>query len=123
ACGNSACSDYPELRVATRSVHDPPNTIGASQVIRVGEGPETSGCPNNSLCRYGDYFGASQDPSEPGIVWVAGEYGTATGWATFIAAMGATVSFTVGSGIQGGRYGSLPHALSTLTAGTSAPVT
>src|SRR5881296_3365376 len=120
--GYSSGSDYPELRVATRSVHDPPNTIGASQVIRVGEGPETSGCPNNSLCRYGDYFGASQDPSEPGIVWVAGEYGTATGWATFIAAMGATVRFTVGYAIQGGGSGYLPPTLTYVAGGQSVTV-
>src|SRR5213080_2228042 len=29
--GYSSANDYPELRVATLSVHDPPNTIGASQ--------------------------------------------------------------------------------------------
>src|SRR2546422_2162861 len=100
--GYSSATEYPEMRVATRSVHDPPNTIGAPQVIRAGEGPEASGCPNNSVCRYGDYFGASQDPSDPGIVWVAGEYGTANGWATFIAAMAETVQFTVAYVVQGG---------------------
>src|SRR2546430_77305 len=120
--GYSSGSDYPELRVATRSVHDPPNTIGASQVIRVGEGPETSGCPNNSVCRYGDYFGASQDPSEPGIVWVAGEYGTAAGWATFIAAMGGTVRFTVGYAVQGGGFGLLPPTLADVADGQSGSV-
>src|SRR3989449_143649 len=100
--GYSSATEYPEMRVATRSVHDPPNTIGAPQVIRAGEGPEASGCPNNSVCRYGDYFGASQDPSDPGIVWVAGEYGTANGWATFIAAMAETVQLTVAYAVQGG---------------------
>src|SRR5256712_4154209 len=100
--GYSSATEYPEMRVATRSVHDPPNTIGAPQVIRAGEGPEASGCPNNSVCRYGDYFGASQDPSRPGVVWVAGEYGTANGWATFIAAMAETVQFTVAYVVQGG---------------------
>src|SRR5881296_3228130 len=100
--GYSSATEYPETRVATRSVHDPPNTIGAAQVIRAGEGPEASGCPNNSVCRYGDYFGASQDPSDPGIVWVAGEYGTANGWATFIAAMAETVQLTVAYVVQGG---------------------
>src|SRR5438309_4616494 len=120
--GYSSASDYPELRVATRSVHDPPNTIGASQVIRVGEGPETSGCPNNSVCRYGDYFGASQDPSEPGIVWGAGEYGTAAGWATFIAAMGGTVRFTVGYAVQGGGAGYLPPTLAYVADGRSVTV-
>src|SRR5213594_3409901 len=120
--GYSSGSDYPELRVATRSVHDPPNTIGASQVIRVGEGPETSGCPNNSVCRYGDYFGASHDPSEPGIVWVAGEYGTSTGWATFIAAMGETVRFTVGYAVQGGGSGYLPPTLTYVAGGQTLAV-
>src|SRR5256885_12587699 len=100
------------MRVATRSVHDPPNTIGAPQVIRAGEGPEASGCPNNSVCRYGDYFGASQDPADPGIVWVSGEYGTAPGWATFIAAMGATVRLPVGYAVQSGGSGYLPPTLS-----------
>src|SRR2546426_1500132 len=100
--GDSSASDYPEMRVATRSVHDPPNTIGTPQVIRAGEGPETSGCPNNSVCRYADYFGASQDPSDPGIVWVAGEYGTSTGWATFIEAMAEALQFTVAYAVQGG---------------------
>src|SRR5881296_2726684 len=120
--GYSSANDYPEMRVATRSVHDPPNTIGASQVIRVGEGPETSGCPNNSVCRYGDYFGASHDPSEPGIVWVAGEYGTATGWATFIAAMGETVRFTVGYAVQGGGSGYLPPILTYVAGGQTLAV-
>src|SRR2546427_6133803 len=120
--GYSSANDYPEMRVAARSVHDPPNTIGASQIIRVGEGPETSGCPNNSVCRYGDYFGASHDPSEPGIVWVAGEYGTAAGWATFIAAMGGTVRFTVGYAVQGGGAGYLPPTLAYVADGRSVTV-
>src|SRR3989441_7167496 len=120
--GYSSANDYPEIRVAARSVHDPPNTIGASQIIRVGEGPETSGCPNNSVCRYGDYFGASHDPSEPGIVWVAGEYGTATGWATFIAAMGETVRFTVSYGVQGGGSGYLPPTLTYVAGGQTITV-
>src|SRR2546426_1851449 len=120
--GYSSANDYPEMRVAARSVHDPPNTIGASQIIRVGEGPETSGCPNNSVCRYGDYFGASHDPSEPGIVWVAGEYGTAAGWATFIAAMGGTVRFTVGYAVQGGGAGYLPPTLTYVAGGQTLAV-
>ncbi len=120
--GYSSASDYPEMRVATRSLHDPPNTIGVSQLIRVGEGPETSGCPNNSVCRYGDYFGASQDPSDPAIVWVAGEYGTATGWSTFIAAMAETVQLTVGYAVQGGGSGYLPPTLTYVRGGQSVSV-
>jgi len=120
--GYSSATEYPEMRVATRSVHDPPNTIGAPQVLRAGEGPEVSGCPNNSVCRYGDYFGASQDPSDPGIVWVAGEYGTATGWATFIAAMAETVRFTAGYAVQGGGSGYLPPTLTYVAGGQSVTV-
>src|SRR3989442_7495567 len=120
--GYSSANDYPEMTVAARSVHDPPNTIGASQIIRLGEGPEASGCPNNSLCRCGDYFGASPDPLEPGSVWVGVAYGTATGWATFIAAMGGTVRFTVGYAVQGGGAGYLPPTLAYVADGRSVTV-
>src|SRR3989441_631818 len=109
-------------QLGSRSTLDPPNTTGASQVIRVGEGPETSGCPNNSVCRYGDYFGASHDPLEPGIVWVAGEYGTSTGWATFIEAMGATVRFTVGYAVPGGGSGYLPPTFTYVAGGQTVTV-
>jgi len=120
--GYSSTTEYPEMRVATRSVHDPPNTIGAPQVLRAGEGPEASGCPNNSVCRYGDYFGASQDPSDLGIVWVAGEYGTASGWATFIAAMAETVQLTVAYAVQGGGSAYLPPTLTYVRGGQSVTV-
>jgi len=121
--GYSSATEYPEIRVATRSVHDPPNTIGTPQVIRAGEGPEASGCPNNSVCRYGDYFGASQDPSDPGTVWVAGEYGTVTGWATFIAAMAETVQFTVAYAVQGGGSAYLAPVFTYVRGGQSVTVT
>jgi len=120
--GYSSATDYPEMRVATRSAHDPPSTIGAPQVIRLGEGPEASGCPNNSVCRYGDYFGAARDPSDPGIVWVAGEYGTATGWATFIAAMAQTVQLTLAYSVQGGGSAYLPPTLAYVRGGQNLTV-
>src|SRR2546426_516453 len=72
--------------------------------------------------RYGDSFGASQDSSDPGIVWVAGEYGTATGWATFIAAMAETVRFTAGYAVQGGGSGYLPPTLTYVAGGQSVTV-
>jgi len=120
--GYSSATEYPGIMVATRSVNDPPNTIGGPQVIRAGEGPEASGCPNNSVCRYGDYFGASQDPSDSGIVWVAGEYGTSTGWATFIAAMAETVQLTVAYSVQGGGSAYLPPTLTFVQGGQSVSV-
>ena len=108
--------------VATRSDADPRNTIGLPSVIRAGEGPEASGCPNNSVCRYGDYFGAARDPSDPGVVWVAAEYGTSTGWSTFIAAMAETVQLTVAYSVQGGGSGYLPPTLTYERGGQSVSV-
>src|SRR6266540_6439878 len=40
--------------------------------------------------RYGDYFGAATDPSDPSVVWVAGEYNKTMPngrWATYIGAI------------------------------------
>ena len=46
--------------------------------------------------RYGDYFGAARDPQDPGLVWVAGEAGTAVvgerGWATVVASVSITAA-------------------------------
>ena len=44
--------------------------------------------------RYGDYFGAAADPTEPATVWVAGESGTdiagGRGWSTYVASAAVT---------------------------------
>jgi hypothetical protein len=44
--------------------------------------------------RYGDYFGAAGDPSDPTTVWVAGESGTdiagGRGWSTYVASAAVT---------------------------------
>jgi hypothetical protein len=46
--------------------------------------------------RYGDYFGAARDATNPGVVWVAGEAGTdvpgGDGWATTVASVAITAS-------------------------------
>src|SRR3989449_2603268 len=52
----------------------------------------------------------------------AGKYGTAAGWATFIAAMGGTVRFTVGYAVQGGGAGYLPPTLAYVADGRSVTV-
>ena len=44
--------------------------------------------------RYGDYFGAARDPSDPSVVWVAGEAGARgafSGWSTAVAAVSLAV--------------------------------
>jgi hypothetical protein len=58
---------YPSLAAVGQAVTDPINSLGMSQTIVTGNANDTSG-------RYGDYFGAGLDPSNPSIVWVAGEY-------------------------------------------------
>jgi hypothetical protein len=42
-----------------------------------GNGPEKSG-------RFGDYFGAARDPNDGARVFIGGEYGSASGWATAV---------------------------------------
>jgi hypothetical protein len=46
--------------------------------------------------RFGDYFGAARDPGDPGLVWVAGEVGTAVagdrGWTTAVASIEVTAT-------------------------------
>src|SRR5207249_11687583 len=74
------------------------------------------------VCRYGDYFGASQAPSDPGVVWVAGEYGTANGWSTFIAAMAETVQLTVAYVVQGGGSAYLAPTFTYVRGGQSVTI-
>ncbi|MER3601337.1 MAG: hypothetical protein C4339_01295 [Nitrososphaerota archaeon] len=88
AFGYSSSSSYPSLGAAGLAPFEDPSSLLASlSAIRQGSGPEQTVCgflvPPN-VCRYGDYFGASDDPSDPSSVWLAGEYGTPQGWATFI---------------------------------------
>lgn len=75
---NSTCC-FPSLAVTGQVVSDPPNTLAPPRTIRQGNGVESSR-------RYGDYFGAARDPTDPTIIWTAGEY-TIASWqteATFI---------------------------------------
>jgi len=85
--GFSSTSDYPGLMVTAQTTSDPPNTYQTPRIVFAGTGPEKSG-------RYGDYFGAAVDPSNPLTVWAAGQYGTANGWATRI--ISASVTNTIG---------------------------
>jgi len=119
--GESSSAEFPGVMVADRSATDPPNTIGTPQLVRIGEAPETLAC-SGSVCRYGDYFGAARDPSDPGIVWVAGEYGTSSGWATFIAAMSETVRLTLSYSVQGGS-GYTPPTLTYVSGGQATNAT
>ncbi len=80
--GFSSANDYPSLAITGQASSDPSGSLAPSVTIKTGVAPNTSG-------RYGDYFGAGLDPSDPTTVWVSGEYGNQTNgaWATWIANM------------------------------------
>jgi Divergent InlB B-repeat domain len=82
--GYSSSSTYPSLAVSGQGTFDSPNSIEALQAAFQGSGFESEYCPTSGVCRYGDYFGAATDPASGNMVWLAGEYGTESGWSTFI---------------------------------------
>ena len=102
--GYSGPSNYPSFSVTEQAVNDPLNTLEPSQTIATASVADNQCCPE----RYGDYFGASVDPADPSMVWVAGEYVYPPGittctlpggnpsncWSTFIAEM-RTSDFTL----------------------------
>ena len=79
--GYSNTTTYPSLALTGQAWSDSANTMASRLTIKQG----------SSICscgRYGDYFGAAPDPSNPALVWTNGEYYNASGfggWNTFIA--------------------------------------
>ncbi|MBI3358015.1 MAG: hypothetical protein HY037_00250 [Nitrospirae bacterium] len=72
----SSTLEFASMRVAGRLSTDPLNTLAASIGVKAGAAAHLSG-------RWGDYFGAAIDPSDPDKVWVSGEYAkssAASGW-------------------------------------------
>lgn len=76
--GLSSSMQYPQVDVTEQASSDPPNSVEKPTTLEIGKGPVSLllGCLNATGCRYGDYFGASLDPTNPDLVWVAGEYGS-----------------------------------------------
>jgi hypothetical protein len=106
---NSTCC-YPSLAITGQGLDDPINTLVQPMTIVAGSAPDLT-----SPTRYGDYFGAGVDPSDPTRVWVAGEYhSNSTGicphvvtllqtfvagpcWSTFISSMRVIRDFRIAS--------------------------
>lgn len=106
---NSTCC-YPSLAITGQGLDDPLNTLAQPVTIVAGSAPDLT-----SPTRYGDYFGAGVDPSDPARVWVAGEYhSNSTGicphvvtsqqvfvagpcWSTFISSMRVVRDFRIAS--------------------------
>src|SRR2546430_10648639 len=85
--GYASDNDYPGLIATGRLTGDPPGVLQPPVLVRPGSGGDrSSGHANPSQCRYGDYFGASADPSDPTQLWLAGEFGRGStlGWGTYI---------------------------------------
>lgn len=80
--GYASSNDYPSLAATIN-----PGQGSGYLELKAGQGANESG-------RWGDYFSAARDPSDPSRVWVAGAYGKARSWGTFIAAL-STSPFTI----------------------------
>src|SRR3989454_4940014 len=112
--GYSNSSVYPSVAVAVHGFADSPNTIEQPIILASGTGPEvnaTGFCPSNLICRYGDYFGATTDPSDSSLVWVAGQYGTPSGWSSWISGVrmpGTPVPLTFSYTASGGAPSTAP---------------
>jgi len=79
----SSETTQPEVRMVGRLATDPLNTLGSSVGIKAGE-------VNYDGTRWGDFSSAVVDPTDPSIVWLAGEYTRNNGpsvfrWGTWIA--------------------------------------
>src|SRR5207249_2060711 len=62
--GVSSSNDYPGLLVTGRLRDDPHGEFQPPVPVKAGSGAEESWCSSsNNRCRYGDYFGASSDPT------------------------------------------------------------
>ena len=80
---------YPSLAIAGQSWDASANTISGSSWLAQGTSPQTS-------TRYGDYFGAATDPSNPHSLWVEGEYTGNAAWNTWIANVGVAPTGVLG---------------------------
>ncbi len=99
--GYSSSSLYPSLALTAQAISDSPNSVESLLAIDQGSGPENSH-------RYGDYFAAAVDPSNPAEVWVAGEIGTQSGWSTHVQGVSvgsAQVALTFSYQVSGGGTG------------------
>lgn len=109
--GFTSSSSYPSLAYVGRQPTDPVNTLQAPFTLVSGSAfarpiPLIDDCSGGfGGCRYGDYFGASIDPSDPGKVWMAGEFQSASGtssiWKTQIASL---VRSTISVGTDKSSY-------------------
>jgi hypothetical protein len=89
--GYSNATTYPSLAMTGQGVNNPPNSLVSSLNVKTGTATWT-------LSRWGDYFGAGVDPSDPSLVWVVGEYMKQNPqgfWSTLVANMRVVPLYTM----------------------------
>ncbi len=100
--GYSSPYEYPGILVTGRLASDPAGYLQPPVLVKAGTGAEATWCPSGT-CRYGDYFGASLDPTAPSTVWLAGEFGQGVaGWGTYIVSARVKALLTIGFNLQVG---------------------
>ncbi|MEA2664701.1 MAG: hypothetical protein QOI11_1645 [Candidatus Eremiobacteraeota bacterium] len=80
--GRSGMDDYAHLRATGRAGGDPAGRLRDSATIQSGSATYMSP-GSGTTARWGDYFSATRDPHDPGLVWLYGQYASPGGaWAT-----------------------------------------
>jgi len=65
--GFSSIASFPSIAITGQPAYFSPNTIENPVALKAGTEPVVG-------TRYGDYFGAATDPTDPTTIWVAGQY-------------------------------------------------
>ncbi len=120
--GYSSSTDYPGIMTTGRLFGDSANTYQTPQVVVAGTGAETSYC-SKTVCRYGDYFGASLDPANESVVWLVGERGTGSGWSTHVFSASVKAQLTLSYELVGGGSGYGSPTVSFVHGGVAAQAT
>jgi hypothetical protein len=93
--GYSSPDTYPSLLVGSDLVKNNNSIFNSLEYFQFLK----NGTANSLSTRYGDYFSASVDPSEPNSIWVAGQYyyyysqsSSALLWSTYIGKISTKIS-------------------------------
>jgi hypothetical protein len=68
--GYSSADSYPSLVIGSGSIKNNNTILNSLKYFQFLK----NGTTNSLSTRYGDYFSAAMDPSEPNSIWVAGQY-------------------------------------------------
>lgn len=119
--GYSSSALNPGVIVTGTKANEPiGNMEGNLVTVAAGTGWHCYYYRSSGLCRYGDYFGASPDPSDPSLFWFAGEYETSTGWSTSVSAIRVGLAaVTLGYSVQDGSNAPAAPSVSYTLQGTS----